>query len=91
MFKRKVGRRKAAKIIAGYYLLKQAMYKLMMNATYGCQGTLPNSDVLSAAYKARSSYIIGVEKKLRKGRKGKYQHQLRFRSIINEEGKKWNR
>ena len=91
MFERKAGRRKAAKIIAGYYLHKQAMYKFIMNATYGCEGTPPNSNVLSAAYKGRLSYIIGVEKKLRKGRKGKYQHQLRIRSSVNEEDKKCNR
>ena len=91
MFERKAGRRKAAKIIAGYYLRKQAMYKFTMNATYGCGGTPPNYDVLSNAYKGRLSYIIGVEKKLRKSRKGKYQHQLRFRSNANKEGKKCNR
>lgn len=91
MFDRKAGRRKAAKIIAGYYLHKQAMYKFMMNATYGCEGTPPNSDVLSAAYKGRLSYIIGMQKKIRKGKKGKSQHQLRFKSNVNEEGKKCNR
>ena len=91
MFERKAGRRKAAKIIAGYYLRKQAMYKFAMNATYGCGGTPPNYDVLSDAYKGRLSYIIGVQKKIRKGKKGKYQHQLRFRSSVNEEDKKCNR